>query len=96
VCQRKGRCNPAMGTKSREVIWGARVSAAKMNAESARQRAVEADLELFFAASKHRSDLAKDTLFLVETIRPVPNPLCSSKPLVKFEKLFEQLATRLR
>ena len=29
-------------TKSREVIWGGRVSAAKINAEHARKRAVEA------------------------------------------------------
>jgi hypothetical protein len=28
-----------MGTKSREVIWGGQVRAAKMNAESARERA---------------------------------------------------------
>jgi hypothetical protein len=31
-----------MGTKSREVIWGGRVGAAKINAESARQRAIGA------------------------------------------------------
>jgi len=31
-----------MGTKSREVIWGGQVGAAKINAESARQRAKEA------------------------------------------------------
>ncbi len=31
-----------MGTKSREVIWGGQVRAAKMNAEHARQRAKEA------------------------------------------------------
>src|SRR5258705_7701767 len=35
---RKDRCNgPAMGTKSREVIWGGEVWAAKVNADSARQ-----------------------------------------------------------
>jgi hypothetical protein len=34
-----------MGTKSREVIWGGQVRAAKMNAESARQRAKEAARE---------------------------------------------------
>jgi hypothetical protein len=28
---------PTMGTKSREVIWGGRIGAAKINAESARQ-----------------------------------------------------------
>jgi hypothetical protein len=28
-------------TKSREVIWGGRIRAAKMNAEQARQRAIE-------------------------------------------------------
>jgi hypothetical protein len=32
-------------TKSREVIWGGRVKAAKANAEQARQRAVEAARE---------------------------------------------------
>jgi hypothetical protein len=32
-------------TKSREVIWGDRVRAAKMNAEHARQRAIEASRE---------------------------------------------------
>jgi hypothetical protein len=31
-----------MGTKSREVIWGGQVRAAKMNAESARERARQA------------------------------------------------------
>jgi hypothetical protein len=31
-----------MGTKSREVIWGGRVGAAKVNAEHARERAKEA------------------------------------------------------
>jgi hypothetical protein len=31
-----------MGTKSREVIWGGRIGAAKINAEHARQRAKEA------------------------------------------------------
>jgi hypothetical protein len=34
-----------MSTKSREVIWGGQVRAAKMNAESARQRAKEAARE---------------------------------------------------
>src|SRR5712672_2034308 len=34
-----------MSTKSREVIWGGRIRAAKMNAESARQRAQEAARE---------------------------------------------------
>jgi hypothetical protein len=29
---------PAMGTKSREVIWSGRIGAAKINAEGARQR----------------------------------------------------------
>jgi hypothetical protein len=33
---------PAMGTKSREVIWGGQIGAAKMNAEHARRRAKEA------------------------------------------------------
>ena len=33
---------PAMGTKSREVIWGGRIGAAKINAEEARRRAKEA------------------------------------------------------
>ena len=33
---------PAMGTKSRKVIWGGRIGAAKINAEHARQRAKEA------------------------------------------------------
>ena len=32
-------------TKSREVIWGGRIRAAKMNAEHARQRAIEAARE---------------------------------------------------
>src|SRR6266550_4639078 len=32
-------------TKSREVIWGGRIDAAKINAESARQRALEAARE---------------------------------------------------
>ena len=35
----------AMSTKSREVIWSGQVRAAKMNAESARQRAKEAARE---------------------------------------------------
>jgi hypothetical protein len=34
-----------MSTKSREVIWGGQVRAAKMNVESARQRAKEAARE---------------------------------------------------
>jgi ribosomal protein L40E len=34
-----------MGTKSREVIWGGQVGAAKINAESARKRAKEAARE---------------------------------------------------
>jgi hypothetical protein len=34
-----------MGTKSREVIWGCRIGAAKINAEHARQRAKEAARE---------------------------------------------------
>jgi len=33
----------AMGTKSREVIWGSTIRRAKMSAETARQRAREAD-----------------------------------------------------
>jgi hypothetical protein len=42
----KGRCNlRAMGTKSREVIYGGRVRAAKMNADRARKLAVEAARE---------------------------------------------------
>jgi hypothetical protein len=41
----KARCNPAMGTKSREVIWGGQVRAAKMNAETARERAIKAARE---------------------------------------------------
>lgn len=36
---------PMNSTKSREVIWGGRIRAAKMNAESARQRAIEAARE---------------------------------------------------
>ena len=32
-------------TKSREVIWGGRIGAAKINAENARQRATEAARE---------------------------------------------------
>jgi hypothetical protein len=36
---------PAMGTKSREVIWGGRIGAAKVNAEHARQRAKQAARE---------------------------------------------------
>jgi hypothetical protein len=35
----------AMGTKSREVIWGGRIGAAKINAEEARRRAKEATRE---------------------------------------------------
>jgi hypothetical protein len=31
-----------MGTKLREVIWGSQIRGAKMSAESARQRAIEA------------------------------------------------------
>src|SRR4051794_25696686 len=38
----EGRCNRTMGTKSREVIWG---GAAKMSAEHARKRAIEAARE---------------------------------------------------
>lgn len=34
-----------MGTKSREVIWGGQIRGAKMTAESARQRAIEATRE---------------------------------------------------
>jgi hypothetical protein len=34
-----------MGTKSREVIWGGRIGAAKINAEHARQRAKQAARE---------------------------------------------------
>jgi hypothetical protein len=34
-----------MGTRSREVIWGSRISGAKMSAEHARQRAMEAARE---------------------------------------------------
>jgi len=33
---------PAMGTKSRENIWGSQIRGAKMGAEKARQRATEA------------------------------------------------------
>jgi len=36
---------PAMGTKSREVIRGGRIGGAKMSAEHARQRAIEAARE---------------------------------------------------
>jgi hypothetical protein len=43
--QRKARCNPGMGTKSREVVWGSQVRGAKMTAEHARQRAREAARE---------------------------------------------------
>jgi hypothetical protein len=32
----------AMGTKSREIIWGSTIRGAKMSAETARQRAREA------------------------------------------------------
>jgi hypothetical protein len=42
---RNGRCNVAMSTKSREVIWGGQVRAAKINADGARQRAKEAGRE---------------------------------------------------
>ena len=42
---RKGRCNPVMGTKSREVIWGGQVMGAKIRAESAPKRAKEAARE---------------------------------------------------
>ena len=41
----KGRCNRSMSTKSREVIFGGQVRAAKLNAEQARQRAKEAARE---------------------------------------------------
>ena len=41
----EGRCNRTMGTKSREVIWGGRVGAAKISAEHARKRAIEAARE---------------------------------------------------
>jgi hypothetical protein len=34
-----------MGTKSREVIWGSQIRGAKLSAESARQRAIEAARE---------------------------------------------------
>jgi hypothetical protein len=34
-----------MGTRSREVIWSSRISGAKMSAEHARQRAMEAARE---------------------------------------------------
>jgi hypothetical protein len=36
---------PAMGTRSREVIWGGRIGAAKINAEEAHRRAKEAARE---------------------------------------------------
>jgi hypothetical protein len=36
---------PAMGTKSREVIWGGRIGAVKINAEGARERAMAAARE---------------------------------------------------
>ena len=36
---------PAMGTKSREIIWGSQIRGAKMSAEKARQRATEAARE---------------------------------------------------
>lgn len=39
-----------MGTKSREVIWGSRIGAAKITAEAARQRAKEAIREAYRAA----------------------------------------------
>jgi hypothetical protein len=41
----EGRCNRTMGTKSREVIWGGRVGAAKISAEHTRKRAIEAARE---------------------------------------------------
>jgi len=41
----KARCNRPMGTRSREVIWSSRISGAKMSAEHARQRAMEAARE---------------------------------------------------
>ncbi len=38
----KGRCNARMGTKSREVLFGSRISGAKISARHARERAVKA------------------------------------------------------
>jgi hypothetical protein len=42
---RKGRCNAVMSTKSREVIFGSRIAGAKIRAEGARKRAIEAARE---------------------------------------------------
>jgi hypothetical protein len=39
---RKGRCNVAMSTKSREVIFGSRMRGAKIRAEGAREEAIKA------------------------------------------------------
>jgi hypothetical protein len=39
---RKGRCNAAMSTKTREVIYGSQIRGAKIRAEGARKRAAEA------------------------------------------------------
>jgi hypothetical protein len=43
-------------TKSREVIWGGRVSAAKISAEEARKRAVEAVREADRAGGSRRCE----------------------------------------
>jgi hypothetical protein len=40
VC--RGRCNAAMGTKSREVIWGGQIMGAEIHARHAREEAWEA------------------------------------------------------
>jgi len=39
---RKGRCNNAMSTKSRQVIYGSRIRGAKIRAEGAREEAAKA------------------------------------------------------
>jgi hypothetical protein len=49
---RKGRCNAAMSTKSRQVIYGGRIIGAKIRAQDARQRAVEVAREADRAAAE--------------------------------------------
>jgi hypothetical protein len=39
---RKGRCNAAMSTKSREVIYGSQIRGGKIRADGVRERAAEA------------------------------------------------------
>jgi hypothetical protein len=47
----KRRCNAAMGTKSREVIWGGQIRGAKIRARSAREAAQKAAREADRAAA---------------------------------------------